>query len=245
MQPGERPRVMPVELSLSRLNTSQNLLIMRYGYASIVGTSSGNNRAISPVVGVALLLGILVALVTAVSVGLLGFGSELSAEPFERVVADESDAAEAKPPYEYGDNITAVDTGAGATTSHVVTLNITGNTIGNSLNQITIDYTQEETDVSDTAAGSSLSDLRTIGIDTDKNGEIDKDAMGDVEQDDFNAENNGGKLVIELSGNYDLNADDELVIIYEEVENPPSTGTYTADINLNGDRVYDGTLSID
>lgn len=204
-----------------------------------------NNRAISPVVGIALLLSILLILVAVISVGLVGFGNKLSAEPFERVVADESDSAEAKPPYKYDDNITAVDTGAGTTTEHVVTLNITGDTIGNSLNQVTIDYTNGQTDISDTAAGNNLSALRTIGIDTDRDGKLNKDAMDDVEQNDFNAENDGAKLVIELSGNYNLNENDKLVIIYEKVANPSSTGVYTADINLNGDRIYDGTISID
>ncbi len=204
-----------------------------------------NNRAISPVVGIALLLSILLILVAVISVGLVGFGNKLSAEPFERVVADESDSAEAKPPYKYDDNITAVDTGAGTTTEHVVTLNITGDTIGNSLNQVTIDYTNGQTDISDTAAGNNLSALRTIGIDTDRDGAINKDAMGDVEQNDFNAENDGAKLVIELSGNYNLNENDKLVIIYGKVANPSSIGVYTADINLNGDRVYDGAISID
>jgi len=206
--------------------------------------SDGGNRAISPVVGVVLLLGILLMLVTVVSVGLAGFGDELSAEPFERVVTDESDSAEAIPPYEYDDNITAVDTEAGASTKHVVTLNITGDTVGNSLNHVTVDYTSGETDISGTAAGSNLSELYTIGIDTDNDGNIDKNAMDDVEQDDFNAENDGAKLVIELSGNYNLNANDVLVITYGEVQNPSSTGVYTADVDLNGDRVYDGTVSI-
>lgn len=204
----------------------------------------GHDRAVSPVVGIALLLGILVLLVGVVSIGFVGFGHELSAGPFDRAVEDDPVSAEAATPYSYGDNITAVDDAAGATTRHVVTLNVTGNAVGNSLNQVTVDYRGGHTDVSDTAAGDDLTHLVAIGIDTDGDGRLDEDAMADVEPADFEAQNSGSKLVVELSGNHDLNADDQLVLVYEAVQNPSSSGTYDVDINLNGDRVYDGTLSI-
>lgn len=202
------------------------------------------DRAISPVVGTALLLGILLLLVGLISVGLLGFGTDLSTDPVDRVVEGQPESSNVEAPYSYGDNITSVDDEAGTTTEHIVTLTVTGNAVGNSLNQVTIDYTGDQTDVSETAAGSDLAHLLVIGIDTDGDGQIETDTIDDVEQSDFGAKNDGSKLVIELTGNYDLNADDKLVIVYEQVANPSAAGTHTAEINLNGDRVYNGTLSL-
>ena len=202
------------------------------------------DRGVSPVVGTVLLLVILFLLIGVISVGLLGFGADLSADPFERAVDGQPESSNTEAPYAYRDNITAVDNRTEATTEHIVTLNVTGNAVGNSLNQVTVDYTGGQTDVSETATGSDLDHLLVIGIDTSGNGQIDTDAMDDVERSDFDAEDDGSRLVIELTGNYDLNADDKLVIVYEAVTNPSATGTYAAEIDLNGDRVYNGTLSI-
>jgi hypothetical protein len=204
----------------------------------------GDDRGISPIVGIAMLIGLLMLMVAVLSVGLVGFGSELSFDPFDEVVTANSESADGGPSYTYGDNITSADDEAGTTTRHIVTLNVTGNAVGNSLNQVTIDYMSGQTNVSDTAAGSDIAHLLVVGLDTDDDGEIDVDTRDDVEQNDFSVENSGSKLVIELTGNYNLNADDKLVIVYEEVINPSSSGTYNVDINLNGDRVYDGALSI-
>jgi hypothetical protein len=148
------------------------------------------------------------------------------------------------PPYDTGENITAADNAPGVTTSHVVSLNVTGNAVGNSLNQVTIDYLSGETNVSETAAGSDIDTLRAIGIDTDGDGRIDTNVTDDVETSDFEAQNDGNKLVIELTGNYNLAAGDELMVVYDAVANPSTPGTYDVDINLNGDRVYNGSVEI-
>lgn len=203
-----------------------------------------DQRAVSPVIGVALLLAIVLLLASVFSVGLYGFGNELTTSSFDRAVNKKYESSDTGAPYSYDDNITAVNNGAGETTRHIVTLNVTGNAVGNSLNEVTIEYTNEQTDVSETAPDDDLSHLLVIGIDTDNDGRIDTDAIDDVEPDDFETGDDGSKLEIELSGNYDLNADDTLVIVYEEVENPSAAGTYNVDIDLNGDRVYDGEISI-
>jgi len=148
------------------------------------------------------------------------------------------------PPYDIDDNITAADNAPGVTTGHIVSLNVTGNAVGNSLNQVTVDYLDGRTNVSETAAGNGLDHLRAIGIDTDKDGRMETNVTDDVETSDFESENDGSKLVIELTGNYNLAAGDELIVVYDAVVNPSTPGSYDVGINLNGDRVYNGSIDI-
>ncbi|PSQ44724.1 hypothetical protein BRD17_03120, partial [Halobacteriales archaeon SW_7_68_16] len=119
------------------------------------------------------------------------------------------------PPYDIDDNITAADNAPGVTTGHIVSLNVTGDAVGNSLNQVTVDYLDGRTNVSETAAGNGLDHLRAIGIDTDKDGRMETNVTDDVETSDFESENDGSKLVIELTGNYNLAAGDELIVVTE------------------------------
>ena len=150
-----------------------------------------------------------------------------------------------QPPYDTEGNITAADDAPGVTTSHVVSLNVTDDAVGNSLNQVTVDYLSGETNVCGTAGGDDLDNLRAIGLDTDGDGRIETNVMDDVEASDFEARNDGSTLVIELTGNYNLAAGDELIVVYDAVVNPSTPGTYDVDIDLNGDRVYDGSIAIE
>jgi hypothetical protein len=150
-----------------------------------------------------------------------------------------------QPPYDTEENITTADDAPGVTTSHVVSLNVTGNAVGNSLNQVTVDYLSGDTNVSETAAGDDLDNLRAMGLDTDGDGRIETNVMDDVETSDFEAQDDGSTLVIELTGNYNLAAGDELIVVYDAVVNPSTPGTYDVDIDLNGDRVYDGSIAIE
>jgi hypothetical protein len=120
------------------------------------------------------MVALVILLASMLSVTVLGVDLP-SLATYERGIGERSDSTGA--PYDYGDNITAVDNGAGTTTKHVVTLNVTGNAVGNSLNQLTVTYDGGETVVSDSSK-EPVEDLRVTGIDEDGDGRIDDDAMG-------------------------------------------------------------------
>jgi hypothetical protein len=122
---------------------------------------------------------------------------------------------------------------------------VTGDAVGNSLNQVTIDYEAAKTNVSAVPAGDELENLQAIGIDTDGDGRIDKTVKDDIEKSDFEANDGGSTLKIELSGNYNLGAGDYLVVVYTAVENPNTSGMYDVEVNLNGDKLYNGSLDIE
>ena len=196
-------------------------------------------RAVSPLVGTLLMVALVILLASMLSVTVLGVDLP-SLATYERGIGERSDSTGA--PYDYGDNITAVDNGAGTTTKHVVTLNVTGNAVGNSLNQLTVTYDGGETVVSDSSK-EPVEDLRVTGIDEDGDGRIDDDAMGDVEDGDVTVADDGSELVVEWTGNHDLDAGDKLIVVYGAVTNPDSTGDHDGAIDLNGDRVYDGAIT--
>jgi hypothetical protein len=53
----------------------------------------------------------------------------------------------------------------------------------------------------------------------------------------------GSELIVEWTGNHDLDAGDKLIVVYGAVTNPDSTGDHDVAIDLNGDRVYDGAIT--
>ena len=204
---------------------------------------STDARAISPVVGIALLLGIVVILGLVVGAMTIGFAGEL-----------DSDEAEAIGEYRTGEHSTyrsklvwARNDATGATTSHVVNYTITSgsDTAGNSLNSVVIDYPAGTVD---TTGLNSRDEIVMVGIDSNQDETVDTDATNDVEccppDDGVKISNDGTTLTIELSGNYNLEAGDSLIIEYESVVNPSSGGNYSVTVEVNGEVTDSGSLDI-
>ncbi|MGQ3329635.1 type IV pilin [Halorubrum sp. FL23] len=208
-----------------------------------------DERAISPVIGVALVVVITLLLATMFAAGavhLADFDSEredvhdLTDGPVDgdadATAGDESHA---------GELVRAVDDGAGATTTHVVNYTVAADsdTAGNSLNSVTVEYESGSVDVSgvDERAAVTL-----VGIDGDRDGTVETDATGDVEccppGDGVIVSDGGNTLRIEFSGSYSLEAGDALAVRYESVTNP-SAGEYGVSVTVNGE-VNDGGGSV-
>ncbi|GGL68023.1 DUF7282 domain-containing protein [Halocalculus aciditolerans] len=78
------------------------------------------------------------------------------------------------------------------------------------------------------------SDLLVVGIDAgndDAGRAVDTNAMTDVA--DVSAKNNGHSLVVTLGGQYDVENGDELVVVYEDVQNPSSAQTEPVNLVAN------------
>ncbi|MFB6303156.1 MAG: archaellin/type IV pilin N-terminal domain-containing protein [Haloferacaceae archaeon] len=206
-------------------------------------TVPADRRGVSNVVGIALLLGIVVILGFVLGVMAPEFAAELEADEAEAVGEYRTGEAGA-----YRDElIWTRDGSAGATTTHVVNYTIASDsdTAGNSLNSVVIEYPSGSVDAS---GFDSRDEVVMVGIDENRDGTIDKDATSDVEccppDDGVKISNSGATVTIELSGNYNLQAGDSLIVEYESVQNPNSSGNYSVTVGVNGDVTDSGSLDI-
>ncbi|WP_435069314.1 type IV pilin [Haloplanus sp. C73] len=207
-----------------------------------------DERAISPVIGVTLMVVVTLLLASMFAVGavnLADFGMER--EMVGDLTDESADGAEDVPDAHASALIWAVDDGAGATTTHVVNYTIASDsdTAGNSLNSITIAYADGSADMSGV---DERSDVVLAGVDSDRDGTIEADATSDVEccppGDGVIVSDGGNTLRIEFSGNYNLEAGDALVVKYQSATNP-SAGDYGVTVTVNGDVDDTGTLEIE
>lgn len=199
-----------------------------------------DGRGISPLVGtvfVVVITLLLVSMFAAGAIEMANFGTE------RELVADLTESS--------GDDyrselVWARDDGADETTTHVVNYTVaTGSaTAGNSLNSVVVEYPDGTVDVSGV---DERSEVTTVGIDEDRDGAIDVDATGDVEccppSDGVKVSDGGNTLTIELSGNYDLEEGDSLIVEYESVDNP-AAGDHAVTVGVNGDVSDSGTLEV-
>lgn len=196
-----------------------------------------NRRGVSPVVGVVVL--VVITLMMSVSVAwIVGpFETQLSRDRAESVVEDDSGDGQIQPVD--GEVIYALEDEAGETTTHVLVLPITGDNVGNSLNEIEIDYSASD------ATGTDAESVELAGFDTDGDGRSDTDWSGDIEQNDVGPTNGGLTMTVGVTGNYDLQSGQRLVFAFRGVENPESAGSYAVEVDVNDEQVYSGTLTVD
>ncbi|MFC7166363.1 PGF-CTERM sorting domain-containing protein [Halospeciosus flavus] len=127
-------------------------------------------------------------------------------------------------------SITAQPAEPGATSTHTVT-EMAGSTIGGSFwTGYQVDYQGTGADVSNV----NQSDVVKIGIDRndDEAGStIDVNVEDDLQ--DVKSSNNGKTLTFSLGGSYALNQSDEVVVVYEDVQNPSEAGEYNVTLDIN------------
>lgn len=210
----------------------------------IVDSRVMDQRGIGPLVGVVLFIVITLLLASVLAAGateLADFGTE------DELVRDLTDRNGATDDRYRSELIWARDDSANETTAHVVNYTIaTGSdTAGNSLNSVVIEYPGGSVNVSDV---DERSEIVTVGIDEDRDGAVDTDATGDVEccppGDGVKVSDNGNTLTIELSGNYNLDEGDSLIVEYEAVDNP-AAGDYEVTVGVNGDVSDSGTVAVE
>jgi archaeal flagellin N-terminal-like domain len=117
-----------------------------------------DRRGLSPVVGVVVL--VVITLMMGVSVA-WSVGTCETTLPEDRTdsVVDDGTTNQRVQPVE-DEVIYALDDDAGETTTHVVVLDVTGDNVGNSLNEIEISYAASD------ASGTGADQIRLAGFDT-------------------------------------------------------------------------------
>ncbi|MFB6137989.1 MAG: archaellin/type IV pilin N-terminal domain-containing protein [Halobacteriaceae archaeon] len=198
------------------------------------------DRAVSPVIGTVVLVVIVILLASTFTVGLPGMVD------FGRLGETVEGLREAPDDHSIptGELVSALEDDAlesGA--RHRIEFHIRdgSNTAGNSLNVVQIEY--EATDVT---AMDARSDVTKLGIDTDGDRKVDVNAHGDLEccppSDGVIVTDGGHTLRLELSGNYNLEEDDTVIVVYDDVTNP-GEGTYDVTVSVNGDVSRTGQLT--
>ncbi|MFB6282538.1 MAG: PKD domain-containing protein [Halobacteria archaeon] len=143
--------------------------------------------------------------------------------------------------------IQAVNNTPDVKTDHCVNLDVSkgSDAVGNSLNSIQIEYPGGSANVTGI---DKLTKVKTLGIDRNRDGKIDVDAIDDLEccppDDGLIVSNGGNTLRVETSGNYNVKGGDRIVLRYSDVDNP-GPGTYDVTIDLNGDVKKTGKLRIE
>jgi len=128
--------------------------------------------------------------------------------------------------------------------THTFNLSVGGDSAGDSLGSITIDYLDDSVDVQpvvdaceDASDGSSppCPGVIQVGIDENGDGEVDTNISDDVEccppDDGVKPSNDGRTLDIEFGGNYNLEEDDDLIVRYPLVHDECKS----ADVAVNGE----------
>jgi len=126
-----------------------------------------------------------------------------------------------------GASITADPNSPNDTATHSVTVAIDGDTVGASWTGLEVVYEASD------ASNVGQNDVTTIGIDRgndDPGTTIDVDVSNDLSS--VSASSDGQTLDIGLGGNYDLEQGDEIVVQYEDVQNPDA-GTYSVSMDVN------------
>jgi PGF-CTERM protein len=113
--------------------------------------------------------------------------------------------------------------------THTTIATVDNETAGDSWNGLVVDYSGTGTNVS----GVGQNDVVKIGI--DRGGDASNDTVDVNVSDDLSsvdASNDGETLTVGLGGNYDLQYGDEVVVVYEDVQNP-SEGIYQVPLDVN------------
>lgn len=201
-------------------------------------------RAISPIIGVLLMVSLTVVLAAIFASGILTTdgGLEEKTEQFEETV----ETASANPwSGESGDLVRISDTTAGATDVRYrinFTIEPGSDTVGNSLNSVELDVTTGSPDM---FSGTGQANLEKVVIDNGSDGSIDREISGDLNG--WTVQDGGSTLKIEFSGSaYSASADDSIIAVFDGVKNPASPGTYDIEAQTSGDgNTHTGTITIE
>lgn len=189
------------------------------------------DRAVSPVVGVAIMVFVTILLASTIMIGLPEM-SEVEVPTFDGEDGDDESVQR--------ELIVTEESDPGIDDQHHLRIKIEegSDAVGNSLNQLTIEYPNAVD-----ASGVSGSDIDRVGLDTDGDGALEEDAMLDLNA--LSTSDGGSTLTIGFGGNHDLEAGDWIVLDVDDLANPDSTGEYSVSVDVNGDVTKQGTIEIE
>lgn len=117
----------------------------------------------------------------------------------------------------------------GETATHTATVTVVNESTG-SWNGLAVDYADADADVSEVGT----EDVATVGIDRDDDASgatVDVNVSDDLSS--VQTSNNGETLTVQFGGSYQLDAGDEVVVAFEDVQNPSETGDYSVPLDVN------------
>lgn len=200
-------------------------------------------RGVSPVVGVALMIILVILLSATLASGVINFGGDLSAN--ERQYEEAVSTVSGNPwSGNQGELVRLSNTKAGATDVRYrinFTIEPGSDTIGNSLNGVYLEVTTGSPDV---FSATEQADLDRVVIDEDSDGSIDQDITYDV--DAWEVQDGGAALKTGFEGSaYTAKENDSIIVIFEGAKNPDSPGTYDLKAETSGDGNWHyGTITI-
>ncbi len=204
------------------------------------------DRALSPVIGVTILVAIVVVLAAGVGAIVLGFGEDLTSTDPDAVAATDTDApAEATPTPAAAEQEALVSSrnntaGANGTRNVAVfDVSVGSNTAGNSLNSIELDYNHTSGFV---VSNDTLDAVLVAGLDTDGDDETETNLSTDLSG--VTVSDNGTTVSVNFVGNYGVNENDTLVLEFNGVDNPTTAGEYTVSVTVNGEVTRNATMEI-
>lgn len=211
-------------------------------------------RAVSPVLGVLLMVTLTLVLAAVFASGALtadeGLGDkrdqfdEAAGQPGSGAQTAVSTATGNPWAGSRGDLIRPSNNQAGATDVEYrvnFTIEPDSDTIGNSLNSV---YVEVTTGSPPMFANTAEGDLQRVVVDEGSDGTVDREITGDV--DGWTVGNSGTALKIEFTGAaYTPQADDSVIVEFDGVDNPDTAGSYDLRAQTSGDgNWHTGTISI-
>jgi flagellin-like protein len=205
-------------------------------------------RAISPVLGVLLMVALTLVLAAVFASGALTAGEGLGEkrDQFDEAVGQTPVSTAMGNPWagDRGDLIRPANNRAGATDVEYrvnFTIEPGSDTIGNSLNSVYIEVTTGSPPM---FASTAREDLQRVVVDKGSDGTADQEITGDVNG--WTVQNGGTALKIEFTGAaYTPQADDSIIVEFDGVDNPDTAGSYDLRAQTSGDgNWHTGTISI-
>lgn len=200
-------------------------------------------RAISPVVGIALMIIITLLLASVVSVGFGTYGNDLDEKKDQ--FDDRVSTASGNPWTGSRANLVGLSNNEAGATDVRARVNFTirpeSDTVGNSLNSI---YLEVTTGSPSMFSGADQGDLIRAGVDENSDGTIDRDIASDVNG--WEVQNGGSAVKIEFSGAaYTASENDSVIAVVGDVNNPTDAGSYDLRAETSGDGNWHyGTITI-
>jgi len=204
------------------------------------GSGESVQQAVSPVVGVVLVVALTLLLASVVTAGL----ASLAQDRREKAEEIGIETATGNPWIGSPSGLVQLsDDRAGASDVRYrmnFTIEPGSDTVGNSLNSVELEV---RTGSPDMFSGTSEADLQKAAIDEGSDGTIDRIITDDVNG--WKVSDGGSTVKIEFSGAYVAEASDSIIVVFGDVDNPNSPGTYDLAAQTSGDgNWHDGSITI-
>lgn len=204
--------------------------------------SASPDRAVSPVIGVVLM--VVLTLLLASSLTFL-FSVDMEGEMADDIVegdVEDDEAADEGTESEdelRSDLVVAENETPGATgVVHSSVVGVEG-AAETTLDEITVDYPKSAVDLET----QSHDEILTLGVDTDADGTIER-TFDSSDVSGVNTNDDDSVLTVTLDTGYTLSDGDRVKIRYGGADNPDAAGEYDVSVTINGAQSESGTLRV-